>query len=342
MAFENSFVLNIGLIVGIVGVITLVIWATTSKRKKDKRKMLSWIWVIGLGAFLVGGFANVPFLTDQIDLGDTFSAAPSGVNQGGLPEGTVCAVEDTTVTLSSIDAYTAAATGGTHRYKVNGAPALTVSNAGTFTASPGDKLSILWLNGSESTANYFSEVSEYVIPCAGTKTFSSELYQNGSFNIRIFNEEGNLLDSSGENETLGTGDVVNLDMDLQGQYQRAYHHGLIVVAEYDKNNYTDVQVQLGGMEVDVPNVFASTNTSWTAKAYTIPPLIGNDRVSGTLYIEVDSSANPTAIADILLTFYPQDYFVNDDTGGSFDGPAPEDEDDTATRSGTETFTVAID
>ncbi|MBU0959305.1 MAG: hypothetical protein KKB31_05160, partial [Nanoarchaeota archaeon] len=91
----------------------------------------------------------------------------------------------TTVTLSAVDKYTSASAGTTHRYRINGNPALTVSNAGTLTASPGDKISILW--GNETDASYYGDVSNVVVPCTGAKTFTTELVQNGSLTIEVFN-----------------------------------------------------------------------------------------------------------------------------------------------------------
>ncbi len=64
---------------------------------------------------------------------------------------------------------------------------------------------------------------------------------------------------------------------------------------------------------------------------------------GSVVIDADDANNPSDLAgDIILTHYPYDYFVNEDTGGSFDGPAVEDEDDAATFNHATTFTVHID
>ena len=89
----------------------------------------------------------------MILLGATpITAGPAG-GQVVVQGGTQCGVEDTTVTLSALNAYTAAAVGGRHVYRVNGGPVTGVADAGTFTASPGDVIQVLWANGTSTMAN---------------------------------------------------------------------------------------------------------------------------------------------------------------------------------------------
>lgn len=256
-----------------------------------------------------------------------------------IPE--LCPVEDTTITLSAQNAFLATAASGDHRYRINDAPAKTVSDAGTFTASPGDILNIFW--GNESSSDYYAEIDTVTVPCKGTKTFYTDVYRNGTLTLRVFNEEGNLIDTVSENETLGSGDTVNLAMDIQGQFEYGFPHGGIIVAEYDKNNYTDVQVQLPGtVDANVPSIHTLSATTNSAKAYTVSSILSNEKISGTLYIEVKSGVDPESNVDITLTFYPNDYYIDEDLGGLFAGPAIEDEDDVQTFSHITSFTVNVD
>ena len=43
-----------------------------------------------------------------------------------------------------------------------------------------------------------------------------------------------------------------------------------------------------------------------------------------------------------MRFYPYDYFINEDVGGIFDGPAVEDEDDSQTFDHISTLTLSTD
>lgn len=280
------------------------------------------LWVSGVGTYIS------PSLTSPLAV-QVIQAPSVG---GGLPSGTICAVEDTTVTLSAINKYTSLATGGTHRYRINGGPAKELSDAGTFTASPGDQISILWFNASTS-GSYFSDIGTVTVPCAGTKTFSKELVANGTASIQIYNEEGNVVDgaTATQNETLANGDVVVLDMNIKAGFQVGFPHGGVLICEYNNSIIDDCIINLGGDEVNVPSIY-DTVTLHDAKAYSVPAFENTEKLIGTMTIDVDDTNDPAGlpVSAMNVTFRPYNYYVNEDTGGSFDGPAVEDEDDSAT------------
>jgi len=353
MAFEDIFAsLNIALIVGILGVVLVVLGFMEVYKSKKARKTANIFGVILIGTMLVGAFVpGMEWLTNPIDLGEEPVPAAVGTPTGAPIVG--CDVEDTTVTLSALDKYNSNPAGTTHRYSINGVPALTVSNAGTFTASPGDSLKILW--GNETDGSYYGVVSTEVIPCAGTKTFTANLVQNGTLTIEVFNEEGNLIQSAagtggGENETLSPGDVVTLEAKLKGQYQRGFPYGGVMVAEFNgsgaASEIDDVIIDFGGSKVSVPTVHTTTfGTNSKRVAYSIPALESNEILIGSIVIDVDDTLAPGADAasgDINLTFYANDYFVNENTGGSFDGPSVSDEDDSVTFGEGPSFTINTD
>lgn len=327
------------LVAGLVLLAIAQFFMSGAKSRKNVTKLGIGIAVVGVFALWILpvqlAFLNAPvsFLTQTTVPSDN---APS---TGVCPAGII--VDTTTVTLRAQDKYTSTATGGTHRYRINGAPATTVSDGSTFSASPGDMLEILW--GNETSSSYYGAVSKEVVPCTGTKTFSTEMYANGTLTFRVFNEEGNIIDTSGENETLAAGDIVNLRTELQGTFQKGFPYGGIVVVEYNKTEIDDVIVQLGGVATTVPSTYSiALGTSSATKAYTVPAILSNQLLSGTIVIDADDSNGVTDAGDPRLTFYPYDYFVNEDTGGSFDGPASVDEDSTATFGHVTAYTISVD
>jgi len=331
---KQMFVATSFLVLIIGGIVAAIAGAVRDKNTRVMIMRFSWI-VLGAGGLLlipgIGSGIGIPADIDLANLGGGDPLAVGTTPTTQLTPSGICAVEDTTVTLSAIDKFTAVATGGTHRYKINGAPAQTVSDAGTFTASPGDTLQVLWGNGSETISEYYNDVTNEVIPCSGTKIFSNELLQNGSITIDVFNEDGNRIDRN-NNESLAAGDVVTLSAKLRGQFQRGTLGG-VIVCEYNSSAYDDCIVDFGGVEVNVPSIYIITNTLSRTKAYSIPAVISTDILQGTVTIDVDDSINPVAAASALvnLTYYAADYFINEDTGASYDGPAVEDEDDVQTK-----------
>lgn len=311
----------VGLVIGIV--------AFAKNMKKKSRQMTAFLGI----AMLVIGVLPIMGLVPQLDglnnliqLGGETLAAGTTTTVQETPSG-ICAVEDTTVTLSALSGGIGSAAGGTHRYRICNSggctPGLTVSDAGTFTASPGDNLEILF--GNDSSTTYYGELLNAKVPCSGTKTFFADVWRNGTLTIRVFNEEANLIDSASEFETLDSGDSVTLDMNVQGAKDYGFPHGGLIVAEWDKNNITDVEVNLGGSLVNVPTVHTVKNTTFSSKAYSVGPILSNQKIEGTVYIESKSGVNPDIQADIYLLFYPYDYYVNEEGGGVVSGPAVQDE-----------------
>ena len=316
-----------------------------------KRNMfvgIALILAVALGAMQMGYLAGIglsPFaITSAPQIEAPALMAVSQETAQSTPTGKCYGVDDVTVTLSSVNADTNVPTGGSHRYKVNGAPALTVSNAGTLTASPGQMLEVMWYNES-LTGGYFSAVDKFEVPCSSTKTFSKNLYMNGTRTIKVFNEEGNLITSSTNNETLDNGDVVTLTAQIVGQYQKGMPYGGVIVADYNMSSYDDVVVNFGGSKVSTPNFYKVSSVDSTTKSYSVPAIMSNQILQGSVMIDVDDTFNPsestTGEGVITLSLYPYNYYVNEDKAGSFEGPAVEDEDDAQRSLGKSTFTISV-
>lgn len=333
----------------IAAAIIAVVAGLAAKQKKSRMTgfwIAAVIGVVGILPILLPAIAlQFPILTQDINLGGGGQQPVAIYSVPTSPQAPVssgiCAVEDTTITLSGINKYTSAASSGTHKYRINGAPALTVSDAGTFTASPGDKLEILWMSEGNT---YYGEVSNEVVPCLGTKTFSKELVSNGTLTIEVYNEEGNLISTDGvNNETLAAGDVVTLNSKIKGTYQKGMSLGGVLVVEYNKTSIDDVIVEFGGSKVSVPPVYSITfGSDASTKAYSIPSILSNQILEGKITIDADDTNNPAVTAnDVKLKLYINDYYVDDLNGGAFSGPAVIDENDAATQTNVATSTIYV-
>lgn len=316
------------LILAIVAILLFIGVARKMFKDKGTRKnvnllAIGLVVIIGIGILVPG--AN--FLINPINLGG--GDVPLAVTPTQLTPSGICAVEDTTITLSSTDMFTSGSAGTTHRYRINGAPALTLANTGSFTASPYDRLEILW--GNETDTNYFGFAETVTVPCSGTKTFSTELVQQpGNVTISVFNEEGLLISATANNESLDAGDVVTLEAKLKGQFNRGLPYGGIIIVEYNKTAFDDVIVDFGGTKVPVPSIYTITKgTVSETKAYSIPAFLSNEILIGSVVIDV-TGMDVASGEEIILQWRANDYFINEDTGGSFDGPAVQDEDDAVT------------
>jgi len=300
-----------------------------------------------LAVLAVGLFAMQGGYLGQVGLNPLSSVGVPSVDTPQLDDNLQCppgSPEDTTVTLSAVDKYTSVATGGSHRYKINGAPALTVANAGTFTASPGDTLEILWFNATSGA--YLSDRSVEVIPCnAGTKTFSRELYANATVTVNVFNSAGNQIDGNTINETIGAGDAKALQGEISASNKAGFSHGGVVTVEYNDTEFDEVTLTSGTFGLSSrggnPTVHKLTSVDNTAVSYNADALIGSGIKTFTVNYDADDTVNPGTTSDIVITWRPNNYFINEDTAGSFDGPAVEDEDRTATYGQLSVFSVHL-
>lgn len=338
MAFEDALVWSLGLLLGIAGLLALGWSWKTPNNKKDMKGVLNFFGIALVGLFLLGAFGFIPSLTNplggvQVPAGtDTLSAVAT------TAVGECLSTSKSTVTLGAVNPFTGSATAGTHRYRVNGGPMLTVSDAGTFTASPGDKLDILWYNASTS-GGYFSKSGTYTVPCEGTFTVTEsgkpiELYNNGTITLQVFNQEGVLITNSGDaNETLAAGEVTPpLKFEVLGTFQRGMPYGGALLVEYNTSEVDDVIVNIGGTNLVAVSaqLDAPAAVDHAQKWYKVPAVLSSQILEGTIVIDADDTINPGAADDIDLVLYQYNYFINDDKGGAFE-LGVEDEDNVATQ-----------
>lgn len=341
---------NVGVAGLILAGIIALIGGVTVKKAKPRKKVF-WVSGIVFAIALIGMLGGWAYF--QQDYTQAFSGLQTftiGAGTGQVVvDTTSCNKEDTTITLGSVNAITQAGVGGQHSYKVNNGFLQRVSDLGTDTVSPGDTLTVLWGNASGS---FYSAVGEYTVPCAGTYTpldngAPVKLWANDTgFAVEIFNEEGNLIDDVGENETLGAGDVVALNSNLKGTFQTGLPYGLVIVVDYNGTTIDNVFADYGGSETEVPTADSVTATDSERRAFTIPAItstsIAPGKISGVLTIDADDSNNPGVDgSDIAIRIYPLNYFVNEDEGSAFQ-LGVEDEDNALTGLAVYTDTLQVD
>ncbi len=236
--------------------------------------------------------------------------------------GKICRVEDVTATFSSLEKYSGANVGSTHKYRVistvNGERIKgawqSVNDLGTKTLSYGQEVDVVFNDGNTTV---YRVLKHYTVPCQGTVEFAyADSCKNmTSVTIRVFNEEGNLIDSSGENETLDAGDVVTLSGDITGTYEACNPYGYVVCATFSSTKYDDVVLSfqgVGSKKTTVPD-FVTPQAGKKTKCYEAPAVYSNEKVAMSVLIDVDDSNNPGSTDDITLNFYDKNYYFDTDS-----------------------------
>jgi hypothetical protein len=295
----------------------------------------SFIAFLSLGIFLGGTSAVMGYLSAATVAGDN-TADNVNIDISSCPD------TQRTVMFKAQDALSAAAlTGYTHQYRIvtkDGieSAAVNVNDGSTDTLYVGSKLKVLFAGANTTTGQYFAKEVEYLVPCEGSPNAFAQIYRNGTATIQVYNEEGNLIDVS-NNETLATGDVASLDINIKGQSDRAQPNGFVAVIEYNSSDYDKVDLSIGGVKekVAIPTFFTVSSTANTAVAYKVPAMIDNNKLSGQLTLDVKSTANPGVATGNgpVIRLYALQYYTDEDAGGAFKGPAVEDQDGAATYAG---------
>ena len=313
-------------------------------KKVGSRKMFTWIGLGAAGLGLIALLGVVPQLSGLNGIAWSSEAAltvapqPSTVVAG-------CNVEDTTVTLAGVNAFTGVATGGAHRYTINGGPAKAVADAGTFTASPGDVLNILWFNVSQT--GYFGKITKETIPCKGTEIISTELYTNEStaaLDVDFFNRDGNKMDEGIANQSMGASDKKIITLRWSGTSETGYPHGATVVFDLNRTAFDDIVV-IGAEKVGTPNSHAVRTTADTTRAFHIDGPIGVEEKEWLVEVTTSATGGVAAVVmsnGVNATFLPENFYIDDDKGGAYAGPAVDDEDNTRTYGNADVVNLFFD
>ena len=281
-----------------------------------QNKNLVWLVVAVAAIIMFGGGGQQSTTPD----GGTSGAGSSG-NTGGTTTGQ-CAYAPT-YSLSASDKWdNTVVISGAHRVIQDGEVPKTYSGTATET-NLGEKIKVMWGNGN---ATIYNVIQEYTISkCGLTPIVYKELVRNTSLTMQCFNEENNLIDDAGENETVGAGDSVSLKCQILGVSERGMPHGGVIVAELNGSSYVGVDTQLTsitpelitGSKMSAPSFHTVTSTANKASAWNVAPILGAGTREFTLTFKAESIENPNGFAgggsDITLVLYSKDAFENSET-----------------------------
>jgi len=93
-------------------------------------------------------------------------------------------------------------------------------------------------------------------------------------------------------------------------------------------------------KVNVPTFYTLASTVAKARAFDVPPLTSTTKRQLTVNIDVDDTIGPNQGENLLITFYPREYFLNTQTDEYELGV--EDENGNALNKGATVFTLYTD
>lgn len=272
--------------------------------------------------FLVGGVI-IALVAALLWQGGLFSAAdsPASATPAATPTATTlqgCSVEDTTLTYQGFD-------------KLQAGTSVTVTartsvNSGTFetgitSASPGDTLEILLING---TTYHNAKLSPVTTPCKGTLVIGKGvdgydgLKQNGTLTVTVFNTNGDAVagpaSDSTVNVTATSGATHSLAVRLDGQDRRATNDLRCVFEATNKDAVRRIGLNgFGAVEVPggQPRNYSVINGSSETWVYDIQELSGSVSPSGVISLEQESGQS-AAGSRIIIRCMSKEWFRDTD------------------------------
>jgi hypothetical protein len=242
------------------------------------------------------------------------------------------------MTVDAEDAFAPATRpGGDNRVWLNGADQGLVANGNSITVSPGDAYIILW---AENSTSYYGKVTKGTVPCSGTLRLKEKLYawvdsRASDTLFNVYNEQGQVGDSKGTaagtyyNITLGAGDLETVNFEAKGVYKKAMGNpelsgASVIACRYNTSAYDDLLLSVSksgftNKEVDCPTGFAAV-ASFSQVCFASPSIVSNEKVSGTMTIDVDDTYAPSSdTEDIFCVLYDGDYDIHSITNEIISG-----------------------
>lgn len=329
-----------------LGVLLIIVTQLLARGQKGKGTRVTFLWIGGIIAVIgiIGLAGVIPTLEKTFTVPEIQGPLEGGIELPKTGEGEIpCAQDAVTVTLSAQDKFTSIASGGTHRYRVcdakGCAPAKSVSDGGTLSASTGDVLEVLYGNATSTT--YYGVFEKYVVPCAPTDTFWETTVANGTGAIiKVYNEGGDLITATTINESISTGESATMKIELRAATQKGFPHGGVIILDLNGSAYQEAKTELSFSDLTVtpttvPSAFVSRyiTVSRNFLAWDISPFEGSEIHTGTLFIQAETSQDPKNKESPWLAFVGKDYYIDEDQGGIVAGPSVVDEDGAYTFTG---------
>lgn len=281
--------------------------------------VLAAVWLI------FGSGAKTP--APDTNTGD--AGTGTGTNTG-IPADTQCAFQPT-LALNGVDKYTSTKTSFSNTYKKDGEAIATYTAA--FNLQKGDQVAVLYGSGNSTT---YDPILKNVVKsnCGATVDTFNGLVAATNYSIVCFNEEGNPIDDSSENETIGTGEAPTLRCEIRGASKAGHPMGGVLTAEIPASVFKESEIAVTGLG-SIPkssitgfygdpvaqalSAYTLSAADHRVRAFEVEPIEGAVVKSFYVNLPAEDAQNPADTDDIILTFWPVVCYNEEDVtaGGEF-------------------------
>jgi len=303
-----------------------------SFNKKGQGGIPTWVFVVAIVAILVWQVPSLRIWEKAVT--PTTPVGPTTPGSSGLcPAGVM--VEDVTLTVGKVqEMYNPTVNAETtenlwHRVFQNNVDIGLKQDETSFTVDVGDKMAVYYAeNASTAGAAYYAAKQEFVVPCDGGEVTTSQmpdsnafkLYSGNNISVKVFNEDNGNLNDASDNETLAAGDVITLDVNIDGSFEDAFspYGKIIYVVDVNGSKYDDIDVVMGdgksAVKATVPKSYSSLGSDSDTYAFELPGCVTSCNIDYKLVVDVDDTLDPGTVDDITTTYFDQDWYLNSDSG----------------------------
>lgn len=238
-----------------------------------------------------------------------FTGLMGGTDSGG----TTVITAATTLTAVGSDALVpGTAVSGTTQVSVDGGSF--TSDDFSISTSPGEVLDILVLNG---TTYHNTVLLDQVTPDAVTARVNARLYKNATVTLTVY-DQFTLLDASGAltNASIGSSEVKNLDVYMQGTSDQSTQDMVCVVETSDNTKVEEVILAGPGASKSSrgkPSSYTLLGTSSSVWTYDVAPIDSSAKKQYTLTIKSKSGQDASS-TQFKVACYTKENFLDSRTG----------------------------
>jgi len=238
--------------------------------------------------------------------------------EGKIP----CPVEDVSVTLRAYekDNPSTSATGNLAYFQVYVNDMELSDTDGSFTASPGDMLTIyVAANATQGSADYNTFKDELELGCVGTFVKEYAVPAVAVATIAFYNEDGDKIvaATAGTHQDVDVNEEISAcDMKISGVYEDYFspYGPMVAVMKFYETHFDDVKITSCNAGRDVKAISVPRNmtseTGYAFSAYEIGPTgtMSSEEIRCDLLLDAGATNPDGATANVSVTLMDSDYY----------------------------------
>ena len=236
----------------------------------------------------------------------------------------VCSIEDTSVSMRAYEKDNPSTTGGMSYFQVYVNDMELSDTDGSFTASPGDDITVYALsNSTDGSAEYYTVKDEFTVGCAGTLNKEFKIPAPATAVISFYNEDSDKIvaaTAATHQDVDINEEISSVDMKISGVYEDYFSPSgpMVAVFKFYDTHIDDVKITSCDSGRTVKSIATpknvSSETGYAFSAFEIGPTgtLSSEEIRCNLLLDAGATNPDGGTANISVTLMDSDYFKPSD------------------------------